>query len=201
MNKAMTSKSENTAAAQNAPLRVLQATLHLFSQKGYFSTSVHDIARESGVSIGSIYHHFRDKEGVASALFESLLERMTRELENIANRYDSTHDKCRAVIELLFEMTEDEPEVMEYMLYSKHREFLSGQLPVCSSQPFRMMREMVEQGMAKSEIRKMDVITASSCLYGGAIRMITSRLDGLVELPLQSYLTDVWDCSWKGVAV
>ena len=47
-----------------------------------------DIARESGASIGSIYHHFKDKEGVASAMYNSLLDRMHSELAEIQANHD-----------------------------------------------------------------------------------------------------------------
>lgn len=175
-------------------------TLRLFSQDGFFNTSVHDIARESGVSIGSIYHHFKDKQGVANALYQDLLERMNQQLTDIQQASTSTHDRCYAVIRFLFELTEEEPEVMEFMLHSKHREFLSDQLPVCSAAPFRLMREMVAQGMRKGEIRQLDPMVASSCVYGGALRMITSRLDGLISDSLMHYLDDIWACSWRAVS-
>lgn len=180
--------------------QVLSATLLLFTKKGYFSTSVHDIARESGVSIGSIYHHFKDKEGVASTLYNNLIERIVADLTEIKKTHTSAHDRCRAVIELLFNITEQEPEVMDFMLYSKHREFLPNERPVCSSKPFEEMREMVKEGMTSGEIRVMDVMVASTCLYGGAIRMVTSYLDGLIEKPLTSYLDDIWTCSWRAVS-
>lgn len=180
--------------------QVLSTTLLLFTSKGYFNTSVHDIARESGVSIGSIYHHFKDKEGVASALYNNLLVRMSDELSEIKKTHTSAHDRCHAVVELLFNITEQEPEVMEFMLYVKHREFLPNERPVCSSKPFEMMREMVKEGMASGEIRVMDVMVASNCLFGGTIRMITLRLDGLIEKPLPSYIDDIWACSWRAVS-
>jgi AcrR family transcriptional regulator len=196
MSQITTIKTENKTQAQ-----ILTATLSLFTRKGYFNTSVHDIARESGVSIGSIYHHFKDKEGVASTLYKSLVERMSIELTEIKMAHRSAHDRCRAVVELLFEITEHEPEVMEFMLYSKHREFLPDEPPVCSSKPFELMREMVKEGMASGEIRVMDVMVASTCLFGGTIRMITSRLDGLLPKPPSSYVDDVWICSWRAVSV
>lgn len=59
MNHVTNKKSPGDTQAQ-----ILSATLLLFTRQGYFNTSVHDIARESEVSIGSIYHHFKDKEGV-----------------------------------------------------------------------------------------------------------------------------------------
>jgi TetR/AcrR family transcriptional regulator, repressor of fatR-cypB operon len=99
------------------------------------------------------------------------------------------------VIELLFQVTEDEPQVMEFMLYSKHREFLPDENPICSAEPFVLIREMVAQGMESGEIQDLDLMVASSCLYGGAIRMIESRLDGIIEKPLSECVNSVRDCS------
>lgn len=181
--------------------KVLATALELFTRKGYFNTSMRDITRESGVSTGSVYHHFRDKEGVALALYQSLIARMRRELEQIMARHDSAHDQCRAVVELLFRITEQEPAVMSFMLYVKHREFLPEERPVCSSEPFELMRTMVHRGMERGEIERCDLLVASTCLFGGAIRMITSRLDGLADRPLENYLDEVWACSWRSVTV
>jgi len=194
-------KINNKQTPLNTDQQILTATLKLFSEKGYFNTSVRDISRESGVSIGSIYHHFKDKEGVASAIYNSLLERINSELSEIQSVHKTAHDRCHAVVSFLFELTEQEPDVMEFMLYSKHREFLPDEIPLCSSQPFELMREMVKSGMQSGEIETMDVILASSCLYGAALRMITSKLDGLLEKPLYEYLDTIWKHSWKSVCI
>jgi hypothetical protein len=85
------------------------------------------------------------------------------------------------------------------MLYVRHREFLPDERPVCSSEPFEIMRSMVERGMERGEVERRDVLVASTCLFGGAIRMITSYLDGVMEKPLSHYLEEVWACSWKAV--
>jgi AcrR family transcriptional regulator len=49
---------------------ILDASLELFSHQGFRATSIRDIAARAGVSTGSVYHHFTDKE----ALFKTLLE-------------------------------------------------------------------------------------------------------------------------------
>jgi AcrR family transcriptional regulator len=180
--------------------KVLATALHLFTGKGYFNTSMRDITRESAVSTGSVYHYFKDKEGVAAALFQSMVERMCNALQAIMDRHESAHDQCHAVMSLMFSIAENAPDEMAFMLYVKHREFLPGERPVCSSEPFVMMRDMVARGMERGEIERRDVLVASTCLFGGAIRMITSYLDGVLEQPLNHYLDDVWRCSWKAVA-
>ncbi len=187
-------------SAHNARDKVMNTALRLFTEKGYFNTSMRDITRESSVSTGSVYHYFKDKQGVALALYESLIERMSNELEQIRQAHETAHDQCRAVVELLFRITDREPEAMTFMLYIKHREFLPSERPVCSSTPFRMMRAMVEEGMARGEIEPRDLMVASNCLFGGAVRTITTHLDGILEKPLHDYLDDVWTCSWRAVA-
>lgn len=172
----------------------------LFSTNGYFATSVQDISRESGVSIGSIYHHFGDKEGIARMLYHTLAEQMADRLVRVNRKFESAHDRCRATVKLLFEMTEAEPLVMSFMLYAKHKEFLPEEPPICSSKPFELMRDMVKYGMETGEIHRMDPMVASTSLFGGPIRMITARLDGVLPAQLNRYLEEVWGCAWRSVA-
>lgn len=179
---------------------VLDAVLVLFNQRGYFATSVQDISRESGVSIGSIYHHFGDKEGIARDLYHALAEQMSSKISWISARQASVHDQCREIVKTLFEMTETQPLVMDFMLYAKHKEFLPDEKPICSSKPFELMRTIVTAGMDAGEIRRMDVMVASTSLFGGPIRMIVARLDGVLQEPLPRYLDEAWDCAWRSVA-
>ncbi len=180
--------------------RILASALQLFTQRGYFSTSVPDMARTAQVSVGSIYHHFKDKEDVARALFVGLMEGLQEALAKIAHDNATAHDRCRAVMVMLFELTESNRDAMDFMLYAKHRDFLPSERPVCSSKPFETMRAFVNDGMENGEIRNMDVMVATSCLFGGAIRLITARLDDVLAEPLPDRLDAVWDCAWRGIA-
>jgi AcrR family transcriptional regulator len=180
--------------------RVLAAGLRLFTRHGYFNATTHDIARESRVSIGAIYHHFRDKEGIARGVYTMLLERMVGIIHDICQVHSSTHDRCRALMAELFKLAEEEPEAMEFMLYAKHREFLPGEKPICSSKPFAMMRDLVREGAERGEVRAIDPMVAAVSLFGGAIRMIIARLDGVVDRALPEYLDEVWACGWRAIA-
>jgi hypothetical protein len=86
------------------------------------------------------------------------------------------------------------------MLYAKHKEFLPGEPPICSSKPFALMRDIVRMGMETGEIRRMDLMVASTSLFGGPIRMIMARLDGVLPAQLSRYLDEVWECAWRSVA-
>jgi len=178
---------------------VLLTALKLFSERGYFNTSVHDIQKQAKVSIGSIYHHFGNKEAIAKALFTHIESTMRDEIAAITTLHLSCHDRCRAVIAYLFDETERNPDSMQYMLYAKHREFMPEEKPVCSSRPFTLMKEMVEEGIRAGEVRQMDINVAAVSIFGGAIRLIFLRLDGVIDQPLPHYLDECWACAWQAV--
>src|SRR5690625_5851596 len=94
--------------------QVLQTALSLFSQKGFFNTSVHEVVARAGVSVGSIYHPFRDKQGIARALYGDLLQRMTAFLDDIELQHSSLQAHCTAAIYVLFDLTVAEPATMYY---------------------------------------------------------------------------------------
>ncbi|MHB1566904.1 MAG: TetR/AcrR family transcriptional regulator [Acidiferrobacter sp.] len=179
----------------------MTAALRLFVTRGYFNTTMRDIGSETELSAGAIYYHFESKEDIAKSLFDDLVTRMGQHFDDIEARYSTAHDRCRAVIDLLFQITEEEPAVMEYMLHIKHFEFLEEAMPVCSSRPFRQMRAMVHKGMKSGEVRSMDPTVAANAVYGGALRMISMRLDGLVANKLQTYREEVWVAAWRSVSV
>lgn len=56
-------KARATTPARRAT--ILKAALGCFIGQGVEATTIDDIRRASGSSIGSLYHHFGNKEGIA----------------------------------------------------------------------------------------------------------------------------------------
>ena len=50
--------------------QILDASLRLFSEKGFARTSVRDIAQAAGITDAAIYYHFSSKRELFEALFE-----------------------------------------------------------------------------------------------------------------------------------
>lgn len=50
-------------------LNILKAAYSLFIRQGYHGTSMRQIAQEAPIALGGIYHHFKNKEAIFSAVF------------------------------------------------------------------------------------------------------------------------------------
>jgi len=103
-------KSENVPAlARRAPLtkrgeqtfnKILDASRKLLEEKGYSKFTTNHAAREAGVSIGTLYQYFPNKEVLLCALterwYQSLNEEFDRSLSD-PNLQDDIYSAIRAV--------------------------------------------------------------------------------------------------------
>ena len=53
---------------------ILATASRLFAEKGYSQTTTAEIARESGVAEGTLYHHFGSKDGIFLTLFDETMD-------------------------------------------------------------------------------------------------------------------------------
>ena len=63
--------------------QILEAAFRCLAQKGYSRMTVRDIAAEAGVSVGTLYLHFENKEAIVQALSEHGRERTSAGLDGI----------------------------------------------------------------------------------------------------------------------
>ena len=93
-------KMENLTEKQK---RVLQSALELFSTKGFEATSSQEIAKHAGVSVGSVYHTFPNKQAILSAVLLPIFEGA---IHTVANQFvDNTFKKGFSTLEELVEVT------------------------------------------------------------------------------------------------
>lgn len=188
----------NTAAS---PLKskVLTSALSLFVEKGYFNTSIPDLVKHSGVSTGTIYKHFGDKQGLASSLLAYLIEELYQQEVAVIENHSTAQARYRALVVWMFQFSLDYPGVMEFILYARHKDFLPNSSHICSSKPFMLLRDIIAQGIESQEVRRMDVMVAASMAFGSVLRMMQLHLDGVLNQPLMAYVDELTDTAWQAI--
>lgn len=69
MNDRSTEISKPNPAHSHA--QIIAASHRLFLEQGFHGTTMRQIARESGMALGSLYNHFKDKDDLFRAVFEA----------------------------------------------------------------------------------------------------------------------------------
>ncbi len=77
---------------------VLQAALACFTAAGIDGTTIGDIQKAAGCSVGSLYHHFGSKEGIAEELFIEGISRFNRGMVRRLRKCASAEESVKAVV-------------------------------------------------------------------------------------------------------
>jgi len=108
---------------------ILEAALVCFASKGFTETTMEDIRKISGASMGSIYHHFSNKEMLARALY---LE-ARRSLHAALSIFLTTNDLregIEALIHAYLGWFEQHADLGQYLLQAGESEYLSAYIKV-----------------------------------------------------------------------
>lgn len=78
---------------------ILKQSARLFKIKGYYNTSMSDIATACGLLKGSIYHHFKSKDDIGIESLKFIHEYFRNEIFSIAYRDDlRTLEKIKLIV-------------------------------------------------------------------------------------------------------
>lgn len=59
---------------------IIRAAIKLFSEHGYYVTTIQQVAREAGISVGLVYQYFRDKDDILFLALKSVLDTYEQEI-------------------------------------------------------------------------------------------------------------------------
>jgi AcrR family transcriptional regulator len=179
---------------------ILQASLKLFAQKGYFNTSLTDIKDAVGLKTTSgIYQFFKTKQAIAQALHENILDSFSISIDDIRRRNRKASEQLREIVDLLFKLTDEAPEIVQFLLFIKTSDFLAEQTPLLETAPFNKIRRIIQTGIKEGEIRTLDPLLAYSYFFGIIQHTISLVLSGDLPKSAENYQAQVWLAAWGSI--
>ncbi|HSM92800.1 MAG TPA: helix-turn-helix domain-containing protein [Anaeromyxobacteraceae bacterium] len=180
--------------------RVLAAARRLFVRRGYFNTSMPEIVREAGVSVGSIYHHFADKQAIAAALYRETMEGILAAMREQAEPQPTTRGRLEALTRLLYEACERDPDRLEYMLFVRHTEVDPEERPVCLAAPFQAVARWIGEGQRRGEVVPGPADLVAGVFMGSILKVAELRLRGRIDRTLPRIARDAFALAWRAIA-
>jgi AcrR family transcriptional regulator len=146
------------------PQEILEAAFTEFSRNGYATTTLDRIAERAGVTKGTIYVYFENKE----QLFISMVREFTNEAHDVVHEMFATHEGStaellRAQFSFIYQhIVEDRRrrEVVRMLIAEASR------FPELADRYYRdilqpcldMLRQAIQRGIDRGEIRKSSII-------------------------------------------
>ena len=106
------------AGSRDRRASILSAALACFNETGIEATTIEAIRERAGCSIGSLYHHFKSKEGLASRLFVDGIADLNAGLIVRLEACDGPEAGVRACVEHYAEWVDANTELARFLLHS-----------------------------------------------------------------------------------
>ena len=170
---------------------IISAALTLFSQKGFYVTTIPDIAQKVGMSVGNFYNYFSSKEILAKELILYISDYLGKNLREINMKEITTEEKIQEIVSMYFKMASDKPEMIEYFLrvYLSNREVFGSDCAgmICVSSFVTEMMIFFEEGVAKGDLHNQDFFSAFGLFMGYLGGMVFLFGEALLPEPLKEY--------------
>lgn len=175
-------------------LQIIQTTLDLFVERGYYGTKTSHISRRAGISEGLLFHYFPTKEALLEELINIGLDGMRMPMQIQA---ESGLDYFCQFTEMLFASVKKNHSIAQMFVFMSHvvraediperlRKLAASVDTIANSQSW------VKAGQQDGSIRQGDVMALSNmywCAIHGIMEQYASRPD--IMLPDPNWVADM----------
>lgn len=170
---------------------IISASLKLFSERGFYKTTIPDIAEKVGMSVGNFYNYFTSKDILAKELVRYISEYLGHKIRDINEKDISTEEKIYEIVSMYFDMANEKPEMIEYFLrvYLSNREVFGAGCEgmICVSSFVTEMMIFFEEGVSSEDLHNQDFFSAFGLFMGYLGGMVFLFGEKILSDPLESY--------------
>jgi AcrR family transcriptional regulator len=168
--------------------QIIEAATRIFAEKGFRHATTREVAREAGVSEGTIYNYFEDKDALLMAILDSLneTERRAEDFEEgIATDFRGFFNEyLRRRMSFIWENREVFRVVLSEMLVNaKLRELYLRQVVTPT---MGIAEENFRSRMEQGEVRKTDAPLTTRSVAGAVLGVLVLGLLGDEEIGSRS---------------
>ena len=175
--------------------QIMQAALELFASKGFYSTTIPDIATSLKMSVGNMYNYFKSKDILAREIIKFISIYLGKKIRAINEENISTEDKTRKIIEIYFKTATKKPEMIDYFLriYLSNREvFKDGcEGMICVNEFVTEVMIYFEEGVKCGDLRDQDFFSAFGLFMGYLGGMVFLKGENVLPKELDAYIDDI----------
>ena len=151
---------------------ILAAALQAFSENGYDKTSIDDVVRATGLSKGTIYWYFKNKQALFTALMEFVVDGLFADLAQALSSSKPMPPRAAitAVLDGINAVLELNPRAasltVDFMLQGLHYPDMQQKYAAFYAEFIAGLGEIIQRGIDSGEFRVVDPHAAAAALIG-----------------------------------
>lgn len=136
--------------------RILEAAVSVFAKKGFYQSTISQIAREAGVADGTIYLYFKNKDDILVQFLNYKTKQVFSGFRESVDKADNSIDKLRNLVRRhLEEFQRDRDMAVVYQaLAHQNNKLIQDYIREMSKMYLDIVGEIVERGQEEGTMRR-----------------------------------------------
>lgn len=184
---------------------ILSSAEKVFAAKGFFPTTMSDIAREAEFGTGTLYKYFKSKEELYFTLIDEKVEEINRLVKAELSQKTSAIERIKKVLRLQFEFVERNRDFFRIYISERSRfewtvkDDLGKSIHEKMVTYIHILTEVMQQGIKGKEFKPMDPMDLAHAFVGMVNSFVFEWLISRKPYPLVSKLDTVLEIFLGGV--
>jgi len=183
---------------------ILSSALRCFKEQGVESTTIADIRAHSGISVGSIYHHFGNKDGIVAALFLSGVEDHSGIQEQALTEAKTAEEGVKAVVSCYINWIHENPDLARFIF--RYRSLVENSSLAEQSEHQRRahikrLRAWFMPYIERNEIQRLSFEVYHSLIIGPSQVFALRWLAGKTRSALIEHRDLYTEAAWQAIRV
>jgi AcrR family transcriptional regulator len=182
---------------------LLDAALRLYAAEGERGITVSAVTRESGVSLGSLYHHFGSVDGLVAALTYRWLSRLLTELATSLQSARTARTGIRTLVRTYLTFIQEHRDAA-LLLHSSTADRIGmaqgKELRDAQEARLSAFAQWIQPRVASGEIAPLPLPLIESLVLGPVVAVVRRWLSGIDDVDLDAAARILPDRIWRSLA-
>ena len=182
--------------------QILECALTEFLRTGIAATTIEMIRDQADTSIGAIYHHFKNKEGIIAALYISALTDQSEQRLQALSQVQGIERGIQAVIQSYIDWVVAYPDFARF-LYAAHHTVQNSDFKEELQQSNQQRNQELKQWLAQqadiSQLQAIPLELLMSLIIGPTESYCWSWLSSRVHASPKHYAAALAKSAWKSI--
>ncbi len=144
--------------------RIIDTASRLFVKKGYYQTSMDDVAREAGIAKGSLYYHFKNKSQLFCDTVIGGIKYFEEQTDRIVSGSDAPQRIAGNIVALLIDIYTDNEHIADIVMSETSAgidEDVAAEIREAKNHFTAKIASVIDEGIADGTVRSCSsMITA-----------------------------------------
>jgi AcrR family transcriptional regulator len=179
---------------------LMDAALSSFVERGYYGTSIPEIAERAKVAAGTIYHYFDSKDALVNELYRTWKSAIARRVFTTFPQGAPVREQFRVMWTVMVDFALSSPTAFAFLELHNHASYLDAESLAIDRGIKDFAAGVIERAQRDGIVKPLDARIQMELVFGAFIGMMRGHWERRISLD-DAALRDAEQACWDAIAL